>query len=155
MNSRNQYNDVESIAAEIARKSHHGQFRLGPDKIPYIVHPAMVATLVKKLEVEDAEVIAAAWLHDLIEDTPIKTEAQFIEVFASYGYTNLPSIQQIYSLVSELSMPENIAWADVRSYQIDKIVTMSSFAKTLKIADQVANYLDATPPEWSAEKIRG
>lgn len=54
-----------SIASSIARKAHEGQFRR--DGItPYIIHPEAVA---KSLGGEHPYVIAAAWLHDVLEDT--------------------------------------------------------------------------------------
>lgn len=53
------------LASSIARKAHDGQFRR--DGItPYITHPEAVA---KSLEGEHPYVIAAAWLHDVLEDT--------------------------------------------------------------------------------------
>jgi len=55
------------LASSIARKAHAGQFRR--DGItPYISHPEAVA---KSLEGEHPDVIAAAWLHDVLEDTDV------------------------------------------------------------------------------------
>lgn len=57
---------TDLLASSIARKAHDGQFRR--DGItPYITHPEAVAKL---LEGEHPDVIAAAWLHDVLEDTP-------------------------------------------------------------------------------------
>jgi (p)ppGpp synthase/HD superfamily hydrolase len=52
-------------AADIAHVAHEGQFRRD-GKTPYIWHPQAVA---RRLENEDAETIAVAWLHDVIEDS--------------------------------------------------------------------------------------
>ena len=54
----------ESIACAIARKAHEGQ----TDKAgaPYIEHPAHVAS-----QVEGDTAKAVAWLHDVVEDTPL------------------------------------------------------------------------------------
>jgi len=142
------------ISADIARQAHEGQFRLDAEKRPYIVHPALAADLVGKLETKDEEVIAAAWLHDVIEDTPLKTPDDFTRAFSTRGYADAASIKRIYGLVDELTMPDDIVWEKVRSYQIDKIASLSPAAKILKMADQVANYLDGMPAKWSAEKIR-
>lgn len=55
------------LASSIARKAHDGQFRR--DKTtPYITHPEAVAW---SLGNEDPDVIAAAWLHDVLEDTEV------------------------------------------------------------------------------------
>lgn len=54
----------ETIACAIARKAHEGQ----TDKAgaPYIEHPAHVAS-----QVEGDAAKAVAWLHDVVEDTPL------------------------------------------------------------------------------------
>ncbi|SDC65922.1 HD domain-containing protein [Parafannyhessea umbonata] len=54
----------ETIAQAIARKAHAGQ----TDKagVPYIEHPAHVAA-----QVNGDKAKATAWLHDVVEDTPI------------------------------------------------------------------------------------
>lgn len=55
------------LASAIARTAHAGQFRR--DGItPYITHPEAVA---KSLDGEHPDVIAAAWLHDVLEDTEV------------------------------------------------------------------------------------
>ncbi|MES2995867.1 MAG: HD domain-containing protein [Verrucomicrobiota bacterium] len=55
------------LASSIANKAHNGQFRR--DGItPYITHAAAVA---KSLEREPSDVIATAWLHDVLEDTEV------------------------------------------------------------------------------------
>lgn len=61
-------------AFKIARLAHKGQFRKG-SKIPYILHPmeagVIAASLSMKNNQVDEEVVAAAILHDVIEDTDI------------------------------------------------------------------------------------
>lgn len=61
--------DVVARARAVAEQAHHGQ----RDKAgrPYIDHPARVAALVG----EDPQTQAAAWLHDVVEDTPVTVEA--------------------------------------------------------------------------------
>ncbi len=56
-----------TIAEKIARKAHEGQFRRD-GVTPYITHPEAV---VKMLEGSHREVIDAAWLHDVLEDTNV------------------------------------------------------------------------------------
>ncbi|GAB7217142.1 HD domain-containing protein [Dickeya oryzae] len=48
---------------------------------PYIVHPAAVVTLLMQIE-PSQEMIAAAWLHDTVEDTPVTLE-QVTRLFGS------------------------------------------------------------------------
>lgn len=57
---------ITAFAEQVATAAHLGQTdRAGK---PYISHPARVAANVKSTE---PEVIAAAWLHDVIEDTSV------------------------------------------------------------------------------------
>jgi GTP diphosphokinase / guanosine-3',5'-bis(diphosphate) 3'-diphosphatase len=54
-------------ALDFAEKAHAGQWRKSGD--PYILHPCNVARiLVEELEVKDPEILAAALLHDTVED---------------------------------------------------------------------------------------
>lgn len=61
-------------ALEVAISAHKDQFRKG-SKIPYIIHPmeagAIAASLSLKSNQIDEEVVAAAILHDVIEDTDL------------------------------------------------------------------------------------
>ena len=63
-------------AAEFAAHVHAGALRKG-SKLPYIVHPREVAMIVAMMT-EDPEVIAAAYLHDVIEDAGVRYEADSI-----------------------------------------------------------------------------
>lgn len=60
--------DQIHLAKEIATKAHEGQTRW--DGRPYIIHPAAIARALTVQGYND-DVIAAAWLHDIIEDTPL------------------------------------------------------------------------------------
>jgi GTP diphosphokinase / guanosine-3',5'-bis(diphosphate) 3'-diphosphatase len=55
-------------AYELAAKAHDGQVRVSGD--PYVQHPVAVATILAELGLDDVT-IAAALLHDAVEDTPI------------------------------------------------------------------------------------
>ena len=57
-------------AAVFAAKAHEGMMRKG-SKIPYIYHPMEVALIVAQMT-DDPEVIAAAYLHDVIEDAGVR-----------------------------------------------------------------------------------
>ena len=58
------------LAKKIATEKHRGQFRRD-GKTPYVSHPAAVA---ERLGNEAAEVVMAAWLHDVLEDTDTTVE---------------------------------------------------------------------------------
>ena len=54
-------------AAKFAEQAHKGTHRKGT-RIPYIVHPLETA-LIASMLTNDEEILAAALLHDTIEDT--------------------------------------------------------------------------------------
>lgn len=56
------------LAQHFAFTAHKGQLRDGGE--PYIIHPQQVAKIVSCIT-DDEDLIAAAWLHDLIEDTDV------------------------------------------------------------------------------------
>lgn len=60
-------------AIRYAAEAHSGQTRKGCG-VPYIVHPMEVAAIAAGMT-EDRHVIAAAVLHDVLEDTPCTAEA--------------------------------------------------------------------------------
>ncbi len=70
-------NDQIQLARMIATKAHDGQYRWD-GKTPYIAHPGSVAKAVWKAwnwrgpdDSSGMVVVATAWLHDVVEDTPI------------------------------------------------------------------------------------
>lgn len=67
-------------AFETARVAHAGQFRDGAERFPYIDHPRAVAERLAEQGVPD-EVLAAALLHDVVEDT----ETEVDELRARFG----------------------------------------------------------------------
>lgn len=62
----------EQTAEKIATSAHLGQFR-NDGTTPYIAHCAAVAARLRA-EGADAETLAVAWLHDVLEDCPDWTE---------------------------------------------------------------------------------
>jgi guanosine-3',5'-bis(diphosphate) 3'-pyrophosphohydrolase len=87
--------DLLHRAYAYAKKAHDGQFRESGE--PYIIHPCAIARILIDLGM-DADTIAAALLHDVIEDTPVTYEqmaAEFSVEIADLvnGVTKLERIQ--------------------------------------------------------------
>ena len=59
-------------AAEFAVRAHEGTVRKG-SRMPYITHPLEVAMIVS-LMTDDKGLIAAAYLHDVVEDAGVTYE---------------------------------------------------------------------------------
>lgn len=82
-------------ALEKATELHAGQVRKGASAIPYIVHPVIAASFVARFS-DDEEVVAAALLHDVLEDTPYTRE----ELARDFG-------ERIAKLVSAVTVPKS------------------------------------------------
>src|SRR5947208_10611746 len=64
-----------SEAADLAARRHNGMARKGRGNEPYINHLAEVANLLAIVtDGADAELVAAGWLHDSVEDTETTRE---------------------------------------------------------------------------------
>ncbi len=74
LSSRESPENMERVKAafELARKAHDGQERKGGD--PYILHPIAVANIVAEDLGMDANMVIAAFLHDVVEDTSYTIE---------------------------------------------------------------------------------
>jgi len=116
----------------LATQAHKGQKRRGGGD--YIQHPEEVAKLVYKVKKSKriSDLIAAAWLHDTVEDTGVKIK----EIKKEFG-------EIVASLVSELtSNPEELEKLGKETYLINKMLNMSSWGLIIKLADRLHNVSD-------------
>ena len=60
-------------AFRLAARSHRNHNRKASD-VPYISHPASVALILSRAGIDDEEILAAALLHDAVEDTDLRLE---------------------------------------------------------------------------------
>lgn len=113
-------------AAEFAAKAHEGMMRKG-SKVPYIYHPMEVALIVALLT-SDEEVIAAAYLHDVLEDTEVTPE----ELEASFG-------PRVRKLVESESENKALTWKERKGATIQRLKTASMETKILTLGDKLSN----------------
>ena len=100
---------------------------------PYQTHLQAVAKLVSTVT-DDEQMIAAAWLHDTVEDTP----ATLGDIEESFGV-------QIAELVEELthvSKPSDGNRATRKEIDRQHLAIASKRAKTIKLADLIHNCAD-------------
>ena len=97
---------------------------------PYIVHPAEVARLVASVS-DDVAMICAAWLHDVVEDTPVSiTEIEF-----EFGN----DIAQLVADLTDVSTPADGNRKTRKLIDLEHTQAASPRAKTVKLADLIDN----------------
>ncbi len=89
--------DLIRDAYEFARQAHKKSFRRSGE--PYIDHPVSVAEILSELKVDDVT-IAAAFLHDVIEDTDISP----VEIKERFGKTVFDIVDGV-TKISEMHYP--------------------------------------------------
>lgn len=131
-------------ATEFAANKHKGQFRKGNLNTPYINHPIQVAYTLEKFGVTDIDTLAAALMHDVIEDTDA-TEQDIANVFN----------KKIAKIVTEVSDQKGLPKALRKAAQIKTASKLSYEAKLIRIADKICNIQDVSgvdAPDWSYER---
>lgn len=118
--------NVIEKAAKIALKAHDGQVRKH-DGSPYIVHPFMVALKVARHGFDET-VIAAALVHDVLEDSDISEK----ELRGTLG-------DKIVDIVKTVTYPENLEWKEKRLVYIRNVSEGSVGAKVVSVADKIHN----------------
>lgn len=139
--------DIASIvkAAHYAADKHRYCRRKDADRTPYINHPlALADILANEGHVTDVDVLVAALLHDVVEDT----ETSLDEIADVFGGV-------IAGIVDEVSDDKDLPKAERKQVQIETMAGKSSNAKLVKIADKISNLRDivAHPPaDWSDDR---
>ena len=95
--------------------------------MPYIYHPMEVALLVSRMT-QDAEVIAAAYLHDVLEDTPVTAE-ELGQVFGS----------RVLALVQAETEDKSLSWEERKGHTIRHLEHASLEIKILTLGDKLSN----------------
>ena len=139
-------NDILVLkAAQFAALKHRNQLRKGSDELPYVVHLISTALLIAEVGgVNDPEVLAAALLHDTIEDTETTPE----ELTAVFG-------KKVCRLVEEVSDDKSLEKAVRKRLQIEHAPDLSPGAVLIKLADKISNVMDLTnspPINWDLEQ---
>lgn len=135
------------VALRFAAEKHKHHRRKGGRDIPYINHPIGVATLLATIGgVTDPDVLAAALLHDTVEDT----DATLEELERLFGPV-------IAGLVAEVTDDPDLTSAQRKATQEREAPFKSPKAKLIRLADKTCNIYDIAhepPPTWSDERRR-
>ena len=122
-------------AAKFSRLAHAGQKRKY-NRRDYVTHPARVAGMVALHPDATSSWVAAAYLHDVLEDTDID---------ANKLARSFPST--VVSIVSELTNMEQGNRAERMRQSNARLARASRAAKIIKLLDREDNLLDIPPEE--------
>jgi (p)ppGpp synthase/HD superfamily hydrolase len=113
-----------------AERAHAGQVRKYTGE-PYIIHPRAVAGLVKTVQGWDDEMVAAALLHDVVEDCGVT----FDEVRMRFG----GRVAALVYWLTNVSMPGDGNCARRKAKDREHLANAPAEAQTIKVADLIHN----------------
>lgn len=129
-----------------ALEKHKDQSRSNAKKTPYIIHPIAVAERVMQIgNIYDVDIIIAAILHDVMDDTGTSYE----EITKKFG-------SKVSSYVQEMSDDKSLSLKERKKKQIIQAFHQSEGASIIKLADKYSNLttlLEAPPSDWSRDRI--
>lgn len=134
-------------AIRYAAEQHRSDRRKGPNGAPYINHPITVAEQLAAAGLgEDTELLMAAVLHDVVEDTGATAE----DLQAAFG-------QRVTSIVLEVSDNKALEKGERKRVAVETIGGKSLAARLIKLSDLISNVYDVIhhPPPWSQERKLG
>ncbi|MBR5923891.1 MAG: HD domain-containing protein [Bacteroidales bacterium] len=127
-----------------AVKAHAGTERRGKG-FPYIVHPMEAVEIVATMT-SDQELLAAAALHDVVEDTDVSVE----QIRAEFG-DRIASLVAAESDTFEEGVSEEDSWHARKRAAIDRLAKASHDAKIVALGDKLSN-MRAIARDWSVQR---
>lgn len=123
-----------------AVNAHHGQSRDGASPLPYATHPIDVVANLRYIgRITDEDVLAAGFLHDVLEETTVT--AQDIEAVFGPRVRNL-----VESVTRREPTPQETAkfsaeevYALRSKMLLDEIAAMEPDSQVIKLADRLSN----------------
>jgi len=134
--------------AHYAAIKHKNQRRKNKEKDPYINHPLEVAKLIQTVgKCNDENILKAALLHDVVEDTDVSIE----EIQQEFGPV-------VASIVKEVTNDQSLKKWDKKLKQMEKANKISQSAQIVKLADKLSNLSSLVyeqPVHWGPTMILG
>ena len=124
--------DLLDRAIIFAVKAHHNTERRGKG-FPYIVHPMEAVEIVATIT-KDQELLAAAALHDTIEDTDVTVE----DIRREFGNRIAELVHAESDQFTE-GVSEEDSWHDRKKAAIDRLAKAPHDAKIVAMGDKLSN----------------
>lgn len=123
--------NIKEQAKIFAIKAHHGQRRKSAQELPMIIHPINVSQILEEYGYDEA-VIAAGYLHDVVEDTNYTIQ----DIEKNFG-------SHIASLVNGASEPDkSLSWEVRKTHTINEGKNLDLRHKVIICADKISNLED-------------
>lgn len=123
--------NIKEEARVFATKAHKGQIRKSDKEKPMIIHPINVANILETYNYDD-NVVAAGYLHDVLEDTKYKEE----DLLRKFN-------KDIVSLVLGATEPDkSLSWEERKRHTINTIKNLDLRHKAVVCADKISNLED-------------
>ena len=137
--------DIVARAKEFAINAHNGIGHVRKyTGEPYWVHPAEVAAIVSTVPHTD-EMLAAAWLHDTVEDTGVTIET----IRAEFGAV----VAGLVADLTDVSTPGGGNRAIRKGIDLAHTASASPSAKTIKCCDLISNTTSIVAHDKSFAKV--
>ncbi|MFT5524299.1 MAG: (p)ppGpp synthase/HD superfamily hydrolase [Pirellulaceae bacterium] len=120
-------------AAKFAHQSHEGQRRKYNDA-PFIMHPIRVAGRVATLPASTDVMVAAAFLHDVVEDTPV----ELAEIVDRFGSDVALLVEHLTEPSQEMVAPR----AERKAIDLAYMKQADPRAKVIRLVDRIDNLRD-------------
>ena len=138
-----QYSPLINRARKFAIQAHGDQKRKYTGN-PYWYHLRDVANIVRTAGLPD-EAIAAAWLHDTVEDTPVTID-QVKDEFGDH-------IANLVDQLTDVSKPEDGNRAARKKIDREHYIGADPMAQSIKLADLINNTADITQNDPKFAKV--
>lgn len=123
--------DIKTRAMEFAINAHMGQVRKSEKDKPMIVHPLTAGKILEEYGYDD-NIVAAAYLHDVVEDTKYTLE----DIKEEFG-------DEVANLVNYASEPDkSLSWEERKKHTINEIKYAPLKNKLVVCADKISNLED-------------
>jgi len=137
-------------AARIASNAHYGQTRSGGES--YINHPMRVAHTTMMVQGIDPEIVAAAWLHDVVEDTSMA----LVDIRFVFGNVVADLVYDMTNMYTSKAYP-NMKRKERKERECVRLAHTNSWAvHTIKLADRYDNLYDLLNRDrkWAKKYLR-
>ena len=119
-------NNIIEKSVRLAFSAHEGQTRK-TGNLPYIIHPFMVALKLAKYDFPDS-VIAAALMHDVLEETDLQEDI----IRAELG-------EEVLEIVKAVTNDDSLPWEEKKKKYVESVRHGPEGAKAVAVADKIHN----------------